>query len=282
MPGNIQTIELRGLPALRLSTASGANAALSLYGGQVLSWQPRPGDERIYLSEAVQVDGRSALRGGVPVCFPQFGEQGALPRHGFARTAMWSVIEQRTGDDFALATLQLVDSPETRSLWPHPFTLELTVALEGERLDLELEVINSGHAPIAFNAALHTYLRVAEVEECRLEGLYGFNYQDALKGGEVRRESGDALIIDDAVDRIYHDVTRPLLLRESARALGLNPDGFPDVVVWNPWEDGNARIADMKAGDFRRMLCVEGAAAHRRIELGAGESWFGRQTLVTL
>ena len=282
MPGNIETIDFQGLPALRLSTSAGASAVVALHGGQVLSWVPARGRERLYLSERAAYDGASPIRGGVPVCFPQFSTLGKLPRHGFARTANWSVTEQRTGDDYALTTLELSDNADTRALWPHPFTLELTVAIEGGRLDLELEVINSGHAPFAFSGALHTYLRVSEVEECRLEGLYGFEYRDALDDNAIRRESGDVLRVESAIDRVYHDVTRPLLLREDGRALGINADGFPDVVVWNPWEDGIAQFADMAPTDFRRMLCVEAAAARQRIELAAGESWVGRQTLVTL
>ncbi len=282
MPGNIETIEFQGLPALRLSTSAGASAVVALHGGQLLSWIPARGRERLYLSERAVYDGKSPIRGGVPVCFPQFSTLGKLPRHGFARTAAWSVTEQRTGDDFALTTLQLTDNPETRALWPHPFTLELSIAIEDGRLDLELEVINSGHAPFAFSGALHTYLRVPEVEECRLEGLHGFEYRDALNDNAVRRDSGDVLMVDGALDRVYHDVTRPLLLRGAGAALGVNADGFPDVVVWNPWEDGIAQFPDMAPADFRRMLCVEAAAARQRIELAAGESWVGRQTLITL
>src|SRR5690606_31606236 len=144
------------------------------------------------------------------------------------------VTEQRTGEDFALTTLELTDDTHTRALWPHPFTLELTIAIEDGRLDLELEVSNSGHAPFAFTAALHSYLRVAEVEECCLEGLHGFEYRDALQDDAIRRESGDVLKIEAGIDRVYHDVARPLLLREDGQALGINAEGFPDVVVWNP------------------------------------------------
>ncbi|THF67438.1 D-hexose-6-phosphate mutarotase [Pseudothauera nasutitermitis] len=282
MSGDIQTIEYQGLPALRLSTAAGASAVLSLYGGQLLSWVPARGRERLYLSERARF-GDGPIRGGVPVCFPQFSTQGTLARHGFARTRMWTVTEQRTGDDFALATVRLVDDPQTRALWPHPFILELTVAMDGGRLDLELEVINSGHAPFAFTGALHTYLRVAELEECQLQGLHGFDYLDALDAGaQARRDSGDVLLFDGPLDRHYRDVERPLLLRDNGAALGIHAEGFPDVVVWNPWEDGNARIDDMAPRDFRRMLCVEAAATHRRIALEPGESWHGRQTLVCL
>lgn len=282
MASHIETIDFRGLPALRLSTAAGASAVLTLYGAQLVSWMPARGQERLYLSEQAVCDGRSPIRGGVPVCFPQFAAEGRLPRHGFARTMSWSVIEQRAGDDFALATLTLSDDPDTRIHWPHRFNLELTAAIEDDRLDIELAVHNRGQTSFAFAAALHTYLRVTEVETCQLEGLYGFEYRDALEGNTLRRESGDVLRVEAALDRVYHNVSRPLLLRDDGGALGIHAQGFPDVVVWNPWEDGLSRCTDMAPGDFRRMLCVEAAAVRERIDLPPEQSWVGRQTLVAL
>jgi len=32
-----------------------------------------------------------------------------------------------------------------------------------------------------------------------------------------------------------------------------------DVVVWNPWKEGTAKLSDMKEDDYTRMLCVESA-----------------------
>nr|NMG03755.1 D-hexose-6-phosphate mutarotase [Azoarcus taiwanensis] len=54
----------------------------------------------------------------------------------------------------------------------------------------------------------------------------------------------------------------------------------PDVVVWNPWEADCAALPDMAPLDFRRMLCIEAAAARHKVALDAGTTWFGRQTLI--
>src|SRR5690606_32533435 len=109
----------------------------------------------------------------------------------------------------------------------------------------ELEVENTGHAPFAFTAALHTYVGVDEVENTRLEGLYGHDYRDATDGDKVKRDTGDVLVVDREVDRVYFDVERALLLRDGSRALGIHSEGFPDVVVWNPWEERCAVMPDM-------------------------------------
>ena len=65
-------------------------------------------------------------------------------------------------------------------------------------------------------------------------------------------------------------------------SLGINAEGFADVVVWNPWVERSAAIADLPNDGFRHLLCVEAAAAQHPVRLAAGESWWGRQTLVEL
>jgi glucose-6-phosphate 1-epimerase len=282
MAATIEHIDFQGQPALRLRTQGGAAAVVSLHGAQVLSWTPPAGAERLYLSPKAVFDGRTAIRGGIPVCFPQFADLGGLPPHGFARTATWSVVTERTGDDFALLTLGLTDDAATRAVWPHPFRAELGILIEDSRLDLELEIENTGEQALEFTAALHTYLAVREVEESRLEGLHGFEYRDKTDANHIKRDSGDVVLIEAETDRVYHGVNRPLLLREYNRSLGINADGFPDVVVWNPWVERSAAIADLPDDGFRRMLCVEAAATREPVRVPAGETWWGRQTLVAL
>lgn len=281
MSSRITEIEFHDQPALELVTARGARALVSPFGGQLLSWQTAPGHEQLYLSDDAVFDRQRPIRGGIPVCFPQFGTQGKLPRHGFARTALWEVRESRAADDYALLTLGLTDEAAAPDNWLWPFDAELTVLLGQDRLDVELQVENTGHAQMAFTAALHTYLKVAEVENARLHGLQGHHFRDALsaESGE-QQEAAEVLVVEGGMDRLYRNVDHPLLLVDGARRVAIDQEGFPDVVVWNPWEDGAARLDDLPNLGFRRMLCVEAAAASQRMALDPEESWFGRQSLV--
>lgn len=280
MPALIEEVSFQGLPAVAMTSADGARAVISLFGGQVLSWCPARGEERLYLSDNACLDRSRPIRGGVPVCFPQFSTLGKLPRHGFARTSLWSLRDKRCADNYAMVTLTLGNDENSMTLWPHAFELDLTVALEGQRLDIELEVTNNGYASFAFTAALHTYVRVKEVENARLEGLYGYNYRNANSDNRIIRDTGDCVMVDAPLDRIYQDVQRPLTLHDSGRSLDIVSEGFPDAVVWNPWETGCAELDDMPKSGFRRMLCIEAAAARHKIEVDADESWCGRQTLI--
>lgn len=282
MKPSIENITFHGIEALRLTAASGASAIVSRFGAQVLSWATRDGRERLFLSAKARFDGSVPIRGGIPVCFPQFAGLGSLPKHGLVRTRPWAVSAQACADGYAMATFAIADDEATRALWPHAFRAELTVMVEADRLDVEFSVDNTGGSPFGFTAALHTYLRVTEVEDAALVGLYGFEYRDAAAGGKVKKETGTEVLIEAETDRVYHDANRALLLNAGNLSAGINSEGFPDVVVWNPWLTGSAAIADLDASDFRHFLCVESAAVRQPVMLAAGDNWYGRQTLVAV
>jgi len=221
------------------------------------------------------------VRGGVPVIFPQFEKRGPLPRHGLARTRHWELAESRVGTDHAVAVLRLVDDDATKAHWPHAFEAELTVSISGPRLDIELAVINTDQAPLHFTAALHTYLRVADVNLVRLEGLSGLRYIDSTSG-EEHLDFNQTLQVHGEVDRIYMRATQGLLLRDQGRRVALESQGFDDVVVWNPGPEKCAAMPDMPAEGWREMLCVEAARITHPIDLPPGEEWAGRQSLLAL
>src|SRR5688572_25010680 len=90
-----------GLPKIVVEAPDGARAELYLHGAHVTSWRPAgAGGERLFLSAASEFRTDAAIRGGVPVIFPQFAGRGPLPKHGFARTAEWTLVgvERRERD----------------------------------------------------------------------------------------------------------------------------------------------------------------------------------------
>lgn len=281
MKTSIEEIDFHGTPALKLNGPRGTSAVVSLLGGQLLSWITSDGRERLFLSEKAVFDGSVPIRGGMPVCFPQFSDLGPLPKHGLLRTRQWEVIARRCGDDYALVTLAVCDDEASRALWPHAFNADVTIMLESDRLDVEFGVDNSGETAFSFTGALHTYLRVVQVEDAAVEGAYGFMYIDKLSGDGAKKDTGTQLLIEGETERIYRNATRPLLLKAGNLSLGIQAEGFPDVVLWNPWVEGCARMSDMAADGWKRMLCIE-AAAIQPVTVAAGESWSGRQSLVPL
>lgn len=266
-----------GLPKLQLVAADGACAEIYLHGGQVSSWCPAgDGEERLFLSEQAQFRDGSAIRGGIPVIFPWFGPR-RQPRHGFARLLEWELVQSgEAGDGAVQATLRLNDSGMSWRHWRHRFVLELTVIVGGPLLTVRLTARNTGLKPFRLTPALHTYLRVDDIAEARLQGLTGCRFRDQLRGAELI-DAAPTLTVDGALDRIYFDVERPLLLQQPRRGLQIAASGLPDVVVWNPGPE--AGLADLTETDWRQLLCVEAASLGRPVRLAPGESWQGEQRL---
>jgi glucose-6-phosphate 1-epimerase len=269
-----------GLEYLELRAADGAVAQIYAHGAHVTSWRPAGGDERLFLSETAGFKPGTPIRGGVPVIFPQFAGEGPLPKHGFARGAVWNLAgTQQQPDGGAAALFQLEDSAATRALWPHPFSATLRVAVGGPALRVELAVENTGAAAFTFTAALHTYLGVQDIAQVELLGLRGLHYRDSADGGRAGQEDAERLRIAGEVDRIYFDAPPALELREPQRRLRIEAAGFADVVVWNPGDARSAAFADLEPGGYRRFLCVEAAAIGRPLRLAPGERWSAAQIL---
>jgi len=248
-----------------------------------MSWRPASdGRERLFLSERSEHREGVAIRGGVPVIFPQFAAEGPLPRHGFARTMRWTLEQLVEQNGVAGAVFTLRDTDATRAIWPASFLARLRPYVIDDRLMIGLDVTNTGNAAFTFTAALHTYLRVADVTRTRLEGLRGVHYRETSAPGVLTMDADDHLQPGGEVDRVYVDASAPLLLRDGSDTVQVEADGFPDVVVWNPGARKAAQLTDMEPGGERNMLCVEAAAVQRPIALLPGDQWAGMQTLRVL
>lgn len=271
--------QIADLPAVHLRSPDGAQASILLHGAHVISWMPAGCEEQLYLSPDAVLDGAAPVRGGVPVVFPQFSSQGPLPKHGLARTRAWTLQQAQVRGEHAFAVLTLEDDAETRALWPHAFTLELTVSVDARRLDMELAVINRGDTAFDFQAALHTYFATGDVRRLQLEGLIGQNYQDTVLD-QPRQQWIDVVTIAQELDRIYWQPPTALTLREIGRKVAITRDGFEDLVVWNPGPERSPGIPDLPDDGWLQFLCVEAAQIGNPVHLAPGEEWAAMQTLV--
>ena len=248
------------LPAIRIKAPDGAEATITLYGAHLVSWKGADGQERMFMSEKSVLDGSKALRGGVPVIFPQFAERGKGMRHGFARVSNWRLEDSGLDEGAAWASFDLAagDLPTTLAdAWPHNFALCLRVAVRANELHMTFTVRNLGAAPFPFSAALHTYHLVPDVCEVRIEGI-----------------SSDEISIVDKLDEVYPHVAGRAQLATSAGTLVLEQSGFTDAVVWNPGAVDAAALPDMENDEYKRFVCIEPAVLDP-VTLEAGQSWTG-------
>lgn len=267
------------LPAVTIRAADGAQATVTLYGGHLVSWQTSDGQERLFCSRDSALDGSRAIRGGVPVIFPQFGARGTGMRHGFARVSTWQLESSGDNDGAAWAQFALTaaDLPEAiAASWPYAFTLRLRVAVKAQSLELHLSVHNTGEQAFPFSAALHSYFAIDQLSEARVKGLQRVRYSDETPQDALQAE--EELQFSDKLDRIYYQLPGALTLQAGTATLRLEQQGFTDAVVWNPGAQDAAALPDLADDEYQHFICIEPALIQPDT-LAAGAAWSGRQRL---
>ncbi len=270
----------QGLSTHKLTLPSGDSLRVALHGAHVLSWVSQ-GRERLYLSPDSVMDGQAAIRGGVPVCFPQFNQRGPLPKHGFARNLPWTVKATESTPEGVSLTLTLSDSPATRAHWPQAFEALFSIELTPRSLLLTLKVVNRDSQPLEMTGALHTYLAVDDIAHVSLRGLQGQAEWDSLT--DVHAHAAAELRFDGEFDRVYEATARPLQLQDGANRLQIeqSPTWF-NSVVWNPGAALSARMADLPDNGYQHMLCVEAAQVDAPVKISPQATWQGWQRLTVL
>ena len=265
-----------GQPRLLIDASAGA-AEIYLHGATVTSWIPRGGSEVIFTSRQAVFDGATAIRGGIPLCLPEFGvgiNGNAVPKHGWARIAPWRLRTVTSTDDGGVRALLSVSRDRLTALY------EVEV---GQTLRLGLSLRNDGTEPRTVEAAAHTYLSVHDVTASVINGLDAAAYSDNLARNpqESRRVQEGDVKISGPVDRIY-DSAAPIAVVDPGRRRTIRIDkrNAPSTIVWNPWSTYSAPLPDMADDEFPTMVCVEsGAVREHAPTIAPGTSWSMQVTL---
>jgi glucose-6-phosphate 1-epimerase len=265
-----------GLEVLDLATPT-STCSVALHGAQVLSFTPRAERDWLWVSEKARWGVGTALRGGIPICFPWFGPhptEGSFPAHGFARTSIWRLLAvDEVAGSRVRAVFELGAGDASAAFFPHVFTARTTI-IAGDDLEVSFDVVNGGSAPFAFEAALHTYFAVSDCEAIAVEGLGGHTYVDKVSGGERHLQGPGPLRISGEVDRVYHSGGPVTLVDPAgARSLRLETRGAASTVVWNPGAKKAGALTDVSPDGFRRFVCLEtGNVGDQRITVPPGGS----------
>lgn len=280
-----------GLPICAAANAQGWTVEGYAYGAHATSWKTPGGEELLFVSDKAIFNPPKAIRGGIPVCLPQFAKLGPLQQHGFARNTTWDVVSEDAAAGAAsqhgLAAcfcmkLDVTDAMREAYSYDGDFVATLWTGLdEAGSLVQVLEVANRGTAALPLTCALHTYFRVKDIAGVKVEGLRGCSYQDSLDGGAVKQEAG-AVTFGSEVDRVYMKVPGPVQIVDGAakRTLELSMEGFVDAVVWNQWADKAAAMADFGDEEYKDYVCVEAAVAGSGpVNILPGTTWVGKQVV---
>ncbi|XP_028124269.1 putative glucose-6-phosphate 1-epimerase isoform X2 [Camellia sinensis] len=234
------TKDWNGIDQVVLRNPRGASVRVSLHGGQVTSWRNDRGEELLFTSSKAIFKPPKAMRGGIPICFPQFGNCGSLEQHGFARNKIWSIDENppplHPNDSLGKSFVDLLLKPSDEDLkcWPRCFEFRLRVSLAADgKLTLISRIRNINGKPFHFSFAYHTYLSVSDISEVRIEGLETLDYLDNLCQRKRFTEQGDAITFESEVDRVYLSSPNVIAVldHERKRTYVIRKEGLPDVGI---------------------------------------------------
>ncbi|KAF2317191.1 hypothetical protein GH714_016129 [Hevea brasiliensis] len=271
---------INGLDKVVLRESRGSSVEVYLYGGQVTSWKNDHGEELLFVSSKAIFKPPKAIRGGIPICFPQFGSHGGLEQHGFARNRVWSIDTDpppfpTVSSNKAFIDLILKPTEEDMKIWPHSFEFRLRVALgPGGDLMLTSRIrnTNADGKPFSFTFAYHTYFSVSDISEVRVEGLETLDYLDNLQSKERFTEQGDAITFESEIDKIYLSTPTKIAILDHEKKRTLFYARMDCQMLAKA-------MADFGDDEYKHMLCVEAAAVEKPITLKPGEEWRGRLEL---
>ncbi len=229
------------------------------------------------VSVAAELDSRFGIPGVAEVC----EGNGALPRvqitsafgsgemylHG-AHVTSWKPAGNNEDEVLFVSTKSrwqegqairggIPIDEQTRRWWPGEFRLTHRVTF-GSELKLELICRNTGTTPLRFEEALHTYNRVAGVEQVHLQGLDTVHFLDNTKANQEKIQIGDVAIASQ-IDSAYMNTASAvdLLDPKMRRRIRVQKENSLTTVVWNPWREGATGLRDLGDGEWKQFLCVE-------------------------
>jgi len=121
-------------------------------------WSLTDDRHREYMTDADPV----FWTGHAPILFPIVGmlnggqyrlgdKTYSLPKHGFARHAMFEVVEASASS----VHMRLGDDAQTRAAYPFAFALNLLFRLDAATLHVQARIANAGDAPMPFSFGFH-------------------------------------------------------------------------------------------------------------------------------
>ncbi|GIZ13169.1 D-hexose-6-phosphate mutarotase [Pseudomonas sp. NCCP-436] len=265
----VERVELDQLICWRIR-AAGSELLVTQQGAQILGYRQAEQPPLIWLSPDAAYRTGQSVRGGVPVCWPWFGDlrrnpqavqahyrADEAPAHGLLRTLPWELqdIQQQAGGVSLRLTYDTIRHPLPH--WDGEASLSLTLELT-EQLQLHLETHNLGQSPLTFSQALHSYFAVSDVHTVRIEGFDGCRYIDTLQDWQILLQEGEPLI-EGETDRLYLNVPARLVINDPAwnRRILLESRGSASAVLWNPWTDKARRLSQFPDSAWKEMLCIE-------------------------
>lgn len=245
LPPEIRLVKYNELDVLEINHPK-CTAKVALQGVHLFSWQPKHAKQDVlWTSEIEPFKAGNAIRGGVPICYPNFGtglDSKKMPSHGFARISVWEFADYEVNADNVWLMFQLL--PYAR--------VEMVL---GETCQIHFTKLDETPSQLA----LHSYFNLADISQTEVSGLPNHCFDQLTKQEQAVENPRK---IAENVDCIYQ-IEQPISVihdHGNARQIEIKHGNASEIVLWNPWHKPTSGMSET---GYRTMVCVETARIHR-------------------
>ena len=243
-----------------------ASCRIEENGSRIVSWQVE-GEELLWNPPTPSGTTNKWHHGGIPLCWPWFGQCDKWPPHGTAWLSQAKVLH-RTPSEVSL------------TIAADAFDATYTIALS-DRLKLTVHTRNRSDAPQKYSIGIHPYFRLSNRNAAYVEGLDGWTYFDWRDPKLTKRAWQGQVALIAAFDHSFAkkrgaaDIAVLVDPKVGKRISMLAPEA-DEYVVWNPgaeWPIGGLEFIDGFAkDDYLHFACLEpGFAELEPVTLAPGE-----------
>ena len=269
----VESIQLGELNCWRVRHGQ-AELVVAQQGAHIVSYQIDGDQPLIWSNPGAVFKHGKAIRGGMPICWPWFGNFQRNPQsvqamrqssepanaHGEVRALDWELMGM--GEDGDALIVEFIQPKAEGHLpgWPHTVGLKLQIRLDSA-LNVSLVSFNAGPEDVTLSQALHSYFAVSDIKQVSIEGLDGVSYLNTLESWETQNVQVGDITFTGETDRIYQDTPELISIvdPEWKRRIQIQTIGSNSSVVWNPWIEKTKTLGDMEADGWQNMVCVETA-----------------------
>ncbi len=231
------------IPVIALDHKVG-KALISLQGAHLFSWQPTHTTQDVFwLSEIEPFKLGTAIRGGVPICYPWFNNKFS-PAHGYARTSLWQLSNYKISDE--------------------KVKLEFSLFSDHELIEAKITMTFSDKCKLTFKhygneeaeVALHSYFNISDINQVSVKCLPETSF-DSLT--QQQKQVSSTRQISENVDEIYtiKSKSKNIIIDDHyQRNIEISHKDASNIVLWNPW---HKPTSNMNEEGHKTMICVETA-----------------------
>jgi glucose-6-phosphate 1-epimerase len=221
------------------------------FGGHVLQAKLL-GEDVFYVAPKTLHRAGQPRRGGVPILFPQFNNEGAFPKHGFARVMNWQMVPSaEIGNALGQRWRASLDANtksagpfirNTAAKWPHHAELVIDVVLEDNNLSISLTVKNVGTTEFSFTGGLHPY-------SCWPKGDIEIEQLGVRLSRDLMLQQGAGI-----EEKFLYRSDR-LTVLSAHQKMTIKKFGFDEWMLWNPGPQHG--LQDIEYEDWQSFFCLE-------------------------